>query len=152
MSSALLFALDVYLTLDVVSRSSVSGGYCARATPDPISNSVVKPRCANGTVRHAVWESRSPPGVVGPEGDPFRALFFSLASCPEPLRVRSLVAGLLLVNAFGKRPGGRDERNKRGIELRTGPWRRLRPTRRHPPHADFERPGSRTRHRLREAS
>ena len=44
----------------------VSGGYSARATPDPIPNSEVKPRSADGTVQETVWESRSLPEVMGP--------------------------------------------------------------------------------------
>ena len=40
----------------------VFGGYSGRDTPDPISNSEVKPASADGTARGTVWESRSSPG------------------------------------------------------------------------------------------
>ena len=44
------------------SRLSLSGGNAGGATPDPISNSEVKPSRADGTARETVWESRSSPG------------------------------------------------------------------------------------------
>jgi hypothetical protein len=40
-----------------------SGDYCEGATPDPISNSEVKPFSADGTARETVWESRSLPDL-----------------------------------------------------------------------------------------
>ena len=39
------------------------GGYCLEETPDPIPNSAVKLKDANGTAGAAPWESRSPPGL-----------------------------------------------------------------------------------------
>ena len=37
------------------------GGKSAGVTPDPIPNSEVKPRCAEGTAGATRWESTSPP-------------------------------------------------------------------------------------------
>jgi hypothetical protein len=45
----------------IQSRLKVSGGITGGATPDPISNSEVKPSRADGTARSSVWESRTPP-------------------------------------------------------------------------------------------
>ena len=42
------------------------GGYCLEETPDPIPNSAVKLKDANGTAGAAPWESRSPPGLWSP--------------------------------------------------------------------------------------
>ena len=39
------------------------GGYCLEETPDPIPNSAVKLKDANGTAGVTPWESRSPPGL-----------------------------------------------------------------------------------------
>ena len=39
------------------------GGYGLEETPDPIPNSVVKLKDANGTAGATPWESRSPPGL-----------------------------------------------------------------------------------------
>ena len=40
------------------------GGYAEGVTPVPIPNTEVKPLWVNGTARVAVWESRSPPGIL----------------------------------------------------------------------------------------
>ena len=40
------------------------GGYAEGVTPVPISNTEVKPLRADDTARAAVWESRSPPGII----------------------------------------------------------------------------------------
>ena len=40
---------------------STAGGYGARVPPDPIPNSEVKPRCADGTAGATRWESTAPP-------------------------------------------------------------------------------------------
>ena len=40
------------------------GGYAEGVTPVPIPNTEVKPLWADGTARVAVWESRSPPGIL----------------------------------------------------------------------------------------
>ena len=40
------------------------GGFAEGATPVPIPNTEVKPLRADGTARAAVWESRSPPGLI----------------------------------------------------------------------------------------
>ena len=40
------------------------GGYAEGVTPVPIPNTEVKPLWADGTARAAVWESRSPPGIL----------------------------------------------------------------------------------------
>ena len=40
---------------------TISGGYGGEVPPDPISNSVVKLPCADGTWRETAWESRSSP-------------------------------------------------------------------------------------------
>ena len=40
------------------------GGYAEGVTPVPIPNTEVKPLRADGTARAAVWESRSPPGIL----------------------------------------------------------------------------------------
>ena len=37
------------------------GGYSGGDTPDPISNSEVKPACADGTAWETMWESKSLP-------------------------------------------------------------------------------------------
>ena len=42
----------------------IFGGYSDRVTPDPISNSEVKPVCADGTARETVWESRTSPDYI----------------------------------------------------------------------------------------
>jgi hypothetical protein len=39
------------------------GGNGEGATPVPISNTEVKPFCADGTAWAAGWESRTPPGI-----------------------------------------------------------------------------------------
>ena len=39
------------------------GGYCLEETPDPIPNSAVKLKDANGTAGVTPWESRSLPGL-----------------------------------------------------------------------------------------
>jgi hypothetical protein len=48
------------------------GGSSEGETPVPIPNTAVKPLSADGTAQVAVWESRSPPGVISskalPEG------------------------------------------------------------------------------------
>ena len=51
---------------------SLFGGYSSRVTPDPISNSEVKPTCADGTARVTVWESRSSPNYFCIVGIPAR--------------------------------------------------------------------------------
>ncbi len=43
-----------------------SGGYGLEETPDPIPNSAVKLKDANGTAGATPWESRSPPGLRRP--------------------------------------------------------------------------------------
>ena len=40
------------------------GGYAEGVTPVPIPNTEVKPLRADGTAWVAVWESRSPPGII----------------------------------------------------------------------------------------
>jgi hypothetical protein len=40
------------------------GGYAEGVTPVPIPNTEVKPLRVDGTARVAVWESRSPPGIL----------------------------------------------------------------------------------------
>jgi hypothetical protein len=40
------------------------GGNAEGVTPVPIPNTEVKPLWADGTARVAVWESRSPPGIL----------------------------------------------------------------------------------------
>jgi hypothetical protein len=40
------------------------GGYAEGVTPVPIPNTEVKPLRADDTARVAVWESRSPPGII----------------------------------------------------------------------------------------
>ena len=40
------------------------GGYAEGVTPVPIPNTEVKPLWADDTARVAVWESRSPPGIL----------------------------------------------------------------------------------------
>ena len=40
------------------------GGYTGGVTPVPIPNTEVKPLRVDGTARVAVWESRSPPGIL----------------------------------------------------------------------------------------
>ena len=40
------------------------GGYAEGVTPVPIPNTEVKPLWADDTARVAVWESRSPPGII----------------------------------------------------------------------------------------
>jgi hypothetical protein len=42
-------------------RNPLVGGNSARVTPVPIPNTVVKPRCADGTAREIGWESTSSP-------------------------------------------------------------------------------------------
>ena len=42
-------------------HQKISGGHTGGATPDPISNSEVKPSRADGTARSSVWESRTLP-------------------------------------------------------------------------------------------
>jgi hypothetical protein len=44
----------------------VFGGNGEGETPVPIPNTEVKPFCADGTAREAVWESRSPPKFFKP--------------------------------------------------------------------------------------
>ena len=44
-------------------HQKISGGNSGGATPDPISNSEVKPSRADGTAGETLWESRSPPGL-----------------------------------------------------------------------------------------
>src|SRR3712207_9239625 len=39
----------------------LAGGHGAREPPDPIPNSEVKPRCADGTAGATRWESTAPP-------------------------------------------------------------------------------------------
>ena len=41
------------------------GGYSLVETPDPIPNSAVKHKDANGTAGATPWESQSPPGLRG---------------------------------------------------------------------------------------
>ena len=40
------------------------GGYAEGVTPVPIPNTEVKPLRADGTAWVAMWESRSPPGIL----------------------------------------------------------------------------------------
>jgi hypothetical protein len=40
------------------------GGFSVRVTPVPISNTEVKPYCADGTAWATVWESRALPGFI----------------------------------------------------------------------------------------
>ena len=40
------------------------GGYAEGVTPVPIPNTEVKPLRADDTALEAVWESRSPPGII----------------------------------------------------------------------------------------
>ena len=49
-------------------HQKVSGGYSGGVTPDPISNSEVKPSRADGTAGETLWESRSSPGLFKSEG------------------------------------------------------------------------------------
>ena len=55
------------------------GGYAEGVTPVPIPNTEVKPLWADGTARAAVWESRSPPGILSQKA-------------PSLLRVMGLLA------------------------------------------------------------
>ena len=48
------------------------GGYGLEETPDPIPNSAVKLKDANGTAGVTPWESRLPPGLEGSEAKSFR--------------------------------------------------------------------------------
>ena len=61
---------------------TVSGGYSVEATPDPIPNSEVKLYSADGTAGTSLWESKSSPEIMGPEGGdlsgPFFCLFFTI--------------------------------------------------------------------------
>ena len=41
-----------------------SGDYSIGETPVPISNTEVKPYCADGTALETGWESRSLPGII----------------------------------------------------------------------------------------
>ena len=45
-------------------RKQFLGGYAEGVTPVPIPNTEVKPLWADGTALEAVWESRSPPGII----------------------------------------------------------------------------------------
>ena len=47
-----------------VNHKRFLGGYAEGVTPVPIPNTEVKPLRADGTARVAVWESRSPPGII----------------------------------------------------------------------------------------
>ena len=47
------------------------GGYAEGVTPVPIPNTEVKPLRADGTARVAVWESRSPPGIINRKAPSF---------------------------------------------------------------------------------
>ena len=49
------------LSLQLPNKFTLFGGYSTRVTPVPISNTEVKPRCADDTAWVTVWESRSPP-------------------------------------------------------------------------------------------
>jgi hypothetical protein len=49
------------------SPKEILGGYAEGVTPVPIPNTEVKPLRADGTARAAVWESRSPPGLLQEE-------------------------------------------------------------------------------------
>ncbi len=44
----------------------IFGGVAGGVTPDPISNSEVKPSWADGTAGEGLWESRSPPESMKP--------------------------------------------------------------------------------------
>ena len=46
------------------SHKEFLGGYAEGVTPVPIPNTEVKPLRVDGTARVAVWESRSPPGIL----------------------------------------------------------------------------------------
>ena len=43
---------------------SLPGSYGEGEIPVPIPNTEVKPFIANGTMRFAAWESRTPPGTL----------------------------------------------------------------------------------------
>ena len=47
----------------MILKKEFPGGYCLEETPDPIPNSAVKLKDANGTAGAAPWESRLPPGL-----------------------------------------------------------------------------------------
>ena len=64
------------------------GGYAEGVTPVPIPNTEVKPLWVDGTARVAVWESRSPPGILLKKSlFPLwrQALFFAIVACSDIL-------------------------------------------------------------------
>ena len=66
-----------------------SGGYCGRATPDPIPNSVVKPSSVDGTAGETLWESRTPPDLWPPRQRGGRFYWF----CRRTVHVCSAASG-----------------------------------------------------------
>ena len=53
-----------YRSRPLAEANKFLGGYAEGVTPVPIPNTEVKPLWADGTARVAVWESRSPPGIL----------------------------------------------------------------------------------------
>ena len=49
------------------------GGYAEGVTPVPIPNTEVKPLRVDGTALEAVWESRSPPGILSTKASPLKS-------------------------------------------------------------------------------
>ena len=49
------------IQIALLTGHQVFGGNGEGDTPVPIPNTEVKPFCADGTAREAVWESRTPP-------------------------------------------------------------------------------------------
>ena len=59
----LIFPLSHFKLYSIVNSGfRFSGLISERATPVPIPNTEVKPFCADGTARAAVWKSRTRPG------------------------------------------------------------------------------------------
>ena len=50
-----------HTTPETHARTFMAGGYGAGDPPDPIPNSEVKTRCADGTAGATRWESTAPP-------------------------------------------------------------------------------------------
>jgi hypothetical protein len=122
------------------SRSLLIGGYSAGDPPDPIPNSEVKPRSADGTAGGTRWESTSPP-----------------ISATHPAPAFLVKAGACRVNALLKNhttstPGrgarsagdGADERGRESAGVRPArpPPGRRGPSRSPPPTGARDRIGS----------
>ena len=81
----LIFPLSHFKLYSIVNSGfRFSGLISERATPVPIPNTEVKPFCADGTARAAVWESRTRPGFYSKRLQQKLGAFFLCYPAPVP--------------------------------------------------------------------